>query len=49
MVHPEHWSTTELFDYALEHDLIPENSEFEDYMNNRSDLYQLVSEHFDNR
>jgi hypothetical protein len=36
------WTTTELFEHCIEHDLIPQDSIFEDYMHDRSFLLSLI-------
>lgn len=46
-MNPKELTTTELFDYAIEHGLIPEESSFNDYMYDRPLLLSLVEDHED--
>lgn len=44
---PEDWTTAELFDYLIENDLLPEDADFEDYKNDRTDMLALVQQHLE--
>lgn len=44
---PEDWDTCELFDYLVEHDLLPEDADFEDYKHDRTDMLASVQQHVD--
>jgi hypothetical protein len=48
MATPENWSTVELFNYAVLMGLISPDEEFEDWKNNRTELYEMVQNEFDN-
>lgn len=41
----EDWTTSELFNYLMDHYLIPNDSEFEDWKNLRTDMLKLCQEH----
>lgn len=45
----EDWTTIELFDYCVDMKLISEDEEFEDWADNRTDLYQMVRDDVDTR
>jgi hypothetical protein len=40
----DNWTCTELFDHAIDNDLIDEDDEFEDWINKRVDLLDLAKE-----
>lgn len=40
--HPREWSTQELYDYAIQHELIDQYSTVEDWMNNKMDLVRVI-------
>lgn len=40
--HPAHWETKELFDYLVDESILHPDARFEDWINNRVCMLQLV-------
>ena len=43
------WTTSELFEYAIGASLIHPEEEFENWMNDRTDLYRIVQDDLDSQ
>ncbi len=44
----EEWLTIELFEYCIILGILSPDEKFEDWMNNRTDLYQMVRDDINN-
>jgi hypothetical protein len=44
----DEWTTSDLFHYLLNNELIPEDAEFEDWKHDRTDMIGMVKENFNN-
>ena len=45
MVDPTDWTTSELFEYAQDNELINEEDTFDEWIHSRTELLDLVEEH----
>jgi hypothetical protein len=46
-IEPQYWSTSDLFNYCSNNFLISSDDEFEDWINDRTDLLRIVLEDID--